>query len=155
MAKRRKKHNFGSRQVMVTRAALRQHNLAVVKAGGQHGLLDWKQIRPAHSDIIINLLSMQRHHWTLYLSVFCKSWNGDWYSSSEEISPKGQYRRGQVETLARRYMRKLKDRANPNEVFGVGWIALPYQHVMDEDQAGAVFEAAGAWKVPDMTALDN
>lgn len=147
MSKRRP-NNARARVGRALGAMLRTNHVAVVNIDpiGWQGMVNWKnckRIPPGRQ--IADAVCDFAHHWTIYLSGFCVDQTGLRYFKSAEIAPQGIYLADHLCDVIEEHYRALLDTCNPKHLVGSGWIAIPNDVSLDEEQAARIFEAAGAW----------
>lgn len=75
----------------------------------------------------------------------CQKPNGEQYCKSVEVAPQGNYLASHLTDVIEATYTELRTQANPNHLVASGWIAIPTDTTLDEQQAAKVFAAAGAW----------
>lgn len=103
-------------------------------------------IRPAQPGRrIADAVCDYAHHWTIYLAGLCIDQNGQRYYKAQEIAPQGIYKAEHLTDVIEQTYRAQLATCNPQHLVASGWIAIPDDVSMTEQQAAAVFEACGAW----------
>ena len=148
MSKKRKPHNLQARIARSCRSLLATNHVAVVNIdpSGRQGMVNWancKSIPPGQriADAVCDI----PHRWTIYLSVMCDAGAGGQYCKSVEIAPQGQYLAAHLTDVIEAAYLDLKAECNPNHVAASGWIAIPADVSLTEEQAARVFNACGVW----------
>lgn len=143
----RKKHNMKARMERVQRALVANNHAAVVNLhpSGLQILINLKNCRQITSRTVVDAVCDIAHHWTIYISVMCEKPDGMQYNKSEEFAPQGHYRAEHITEVIEASYLDLRSRCNPNHIRAAGWIAIPSDMSLDEDQAGKIFAAVGAW----------
>ncbi|MNB99172.1 hypothetical protein D3C75_464400 [compost metagenome] len=85
------------------------------------------------------------HRWTIYLSVQCRDQRGHRYTKSVEVAPQGNYLAAHLEDVIEETYKDLVAESNPNHRVASGWIAIPAEISLTEEQAAQVFDAVGVW----------
>ena len=85
------------------------------------------------------------HQWVIYIGALWVDRKGDRYLKSVEVAPVARYKSESLADVIDHHYRALISECNATHVRGSGWIALPYAIELSEEQAYAVFEAAGGW----------
>ena len=85
------------------------------------------------------------HRWTIYVSVQCRDQRGHRYTKSIEVAPQGNYLAAHLEDVIEDTYKDLVAESNPNHRVASGWIAIPAQTSLTEEQAARVFDAVGVW----------
>lgn len=144
---KRKPHNFRARMDRACRALLSSNHVAVVNIdpSGQQTLMNWNSCKQIRSRQIVDAVCDIAHRWTIYLSVMCQKPNGEQYCKSVEVAPQGNYLASHLTDVIEATYTELRTQANPNHLVASGWIAIPTDTTLDEQQAAKVFAAAGAW----------
>jgi hypothetical protein len=146
--RKRQKNNTRTRVARALGALLRTNHVAVVNIEPRswQGMVNWKnckRIPPGRQ--LADAVCDYAHNWTIYLSGFCIDQNGLRYFKSAEIAPQGIYLADHLSEVIEEHYRALLDTCNPKHLVGSGWIAIPNDISLDEEQAAKVFEAVGAW----------
>lgn len=144
----RKKNNMRARIARSTGAILRTNHVAVVNIdpSGKQGMINWKtlaNIRP--SKVIADSICDYPHRWSIYLCGMCIDSNGNRYYKAEEVSPQGIYLAEHLEDVIEQTYKALIETCNRTQLVASGWIAIPDDVSLDEEQAARIFEAVGAW----------
>ncbi|OLS61552.1 hypothetical protein [Pseudomonas putida] len=144
---KRKPHNLRVRIERSCRALLATNHVAAVNIdpSGQQILMNWKSCKQIRSRQIVDAICDIAHRWTIYLSVMCQKPNGEQYCKSMEVAPQGNYLASHLTDVIEATYTELRTQANPNHLVASGWIAIPTDTTLDEQQAAKVFAAAGAW----------
>ncbi|MFK0090681.1 hypothetical protein ACIQUS_25745 [Pseudomonas sp. NPDC090755] len=145
---KRKPHNLRARIERSCRALLATNHVAVVNIdpSGQQVLVNWKTCKQIRSRQIVDAVCDIPHRWTIYLSVMCQKPNGEQYCKSVEVAPQGNYLASHLTDAIEATYTELRAQCNQIHVVASGWIAIPADLTLEETQAGAVFEAVGAWR---------
>lgn len=146
----RKSHNMQKRMATASASLLRQNGVCVVNIdpANRQGLMSWKSLKNVrHSPTMANAVCDYAHQWVIYIGAFCIDQNGDRYLKSVEVAPVARYKSESLADVIDHHYRALISECNATQVRGSGWIALPYAIEMSEEQAYAVFEAAGGWNL--------
>ena len=85
------------------------------------------------------------HRWTIYVSVQCRDQRGHRYTKSVEVAPQGNYLAAHLEDVIEDTYKALVAESNPNHRVASGWIAIPAEISLTEEQAAQVFDAVGVW----------
>ena len=144
----RKTHNMQKRMATASASLLRQNGVCVVNIdpANRQGLMSWKSLKNVRrSPTMANAVCDYAHQWVIYIGAFCIDQNGDRYLKSVEVAPVARYKSESLTDVIDHHYRALISECNATQVRGSGWIALPYAIEMSEEQAYAVFEAAGGW----------
>lgn len=144
----RKAHNMQKRMTTSLASLLRQHGVCVVSIdpANRQGLMSWKSHKNVrHSQVMANAVCDYAHQWVIYIGAFCVDQKGDRYLKSVEVAPVARYKSSSLEEVIEHHYRELVSECNATHVVGSGWIALPYAIELSEEQAYAVFDAAGGW----------
>lgn len=117
-----------------------------IDPSGRQGMVNWvncKSIPPGQriADAVCDI----PHRWTIYLSVMCDAGAGGQYCKSVEIAPQGNYLAAHLTDVIEATYLDLKAECNPNHVVASGWIAIPADVSLTEEQAARVFNACGVW----------
>jgi hypothetical protein len=144
---KRKPNNGFVRAERSCRALLRTNHVAVVNIdpSGTQIMANWKSCRQIRSLAIANALFDFSYHWTIYLSAMCRDERGVEYVKSVEISPEGIYKVERLTDAIEHYYLELRNSCNPNHLVASGWIAIPAEISLTEEQAARVFDAVGVW----------
>ena len=145
---KRKPNNSRARLERSLRAVLSSHHVSVVQIDpqGKQGLMNWKNCKSIpHGQRVADAVCDLAHRWTIYLSAFCIDQRGERYLKSTEIAPHGNYLAAHITDVLEEHYRALIATCNPMHVIGSGWVAIPTNVSLTEEQAAAVFKAAGAW----------
>ena len=148
MSRRRKPNNPHARVERFSRAILRQFRVAVVNIdpSGRQGMVNWKNCKNIPpSRRIADAVCDYAHHWTIYLAGLCIDQHGQRYYKALEIAPQGIYKTEHLTEVIEQTYRAQLATCNPQHLVASGWIAIPDDVSMTEQQAAAVFEACGAW----------
>lgn len=145
---KRKPNNMRARVERSCRALLSTNHVAVVNIdpSGRQGMINWKNcknIPPGQrlADAVCDF----PHRWTIYVSVQCRDQRGHRYTKSVEIAPLGNYLAAHIEDVIEETYKDLVAESNPNHRVASGWIAIPAEVSLTEEQAARVFDAVGAW----------
>lgn len=144
----RKPHNMHKRMATASASLLRQHGVCVVNIdpANRQGLMSWKSLKNVrHSRVMANAVCDYAHAWVIYIGAFCVSPSGERYLKSVEIAPVGRYKSDALADVIEHHYRALIKECNATHVKGSGWIANPCDVSLTEEQAFAVFDAAGGW----------
>lgn len=145
---KRKPNNPRKRVEVSSKAILRSNHIAVVNVdpSGRQGMVNWKTAKniPPGRQVATAICDIA-HRWTIYFAGLCVDGNGDRYMKSSEVAPQGLYMAHHLEDVIESFYRELLDTCNKSQLVASGWIALPYEAELTEEQAFAVFEAVGAW----------
>lgn len=145
---KRKPHNMQKRMTAASASLLRQHGVCVVNIdpANRQGLMSRKSLKNVrHSQAMANAVCDYAHQWVIYIGAFCIYQNGDRYLKSVEVAPVARYKSSSLDEVIEHHYRELVSECNATHVVGSGWIALPYAIELSEEQAYAVFDAAGGW----------
>ena len=117
-----------------------------IDPSGRQGMVNWvncKSIPPGQriADAVCDI----PHRWTIYLSVMCDAGAGGQYCKSVEIAPQGNYLAAHLTDVIEATYLDLKAECHPNHVVASGWIAIPADVSLTEEQAARVFNACGVW----------
>ncbi|WP_085631504.1 hypothetical protein [Pseudomonas sp. R16(2017)] len=145
---KRKPHNMRARLERSCRALLSTNHVAVVNIdpSGRQGMVNWvncKNIPPGQQ--IANAVCDIPHRWTIYLCVQCRDQRGHRYTKSVEVAPQGNYLAAHLEDVIEDTYKDLIAESNPNHRVASGWIAIPAEVSLTEEQAARVFDAVGVW----------
>lgn len=145
---KRKPHNIRARMERSCRSLLSTNHVAVVNIdpSGRQGMINWancKSIPPGQrlADAVCDI----PHRRTIYLSVMCDAGAGGQYCKSVEIAPQGNYLAEHLTDAIELTYKDLIAECNPNHVVASGWIAIPADVSLTEQQAARVFNAVGVW----------
>ena len=146
---KRKPHNMRVRMERSLRSLLTTNHVAVVniEPSGRQGVINWancKSIPPGQR--IANAVCDIPHRWTIYLSALCDAGSGGQYCKSVEIAPQGNYLAEHLTDAIEASYKDLIAECNPNHLVASGWIAIPADVSLTEQQAARVFSAVGAWE---------
>ena len=75
----------------------------------------------------------------------CDAGAGGQYCKSVEVAPLGQYLAEHLTDVIESTYKDLIAECNPNHVVASGWIAIPTDVSLTEQQAARVFNAVGVW----------
>lgn len=144
----RKPNNSRKRLEASCRAILRTNHVAVVNIdpSNRQGMVNWKSaknIPPGRK--VAEAICDIAHRWTICFAGLCVDQHGHRYMKSSEVAPQGVYMASHLEDVIDSCYRDLLATCNPNQLVGSGWIALPYEVSLTEEQAFAVFETVGGW----------
>lgn len=145
---KRKPHNPKARLERFSRSVLRQNHVAVVNIdpAGKQGLMNWRNCKSiAKGRHIADAICDIAHYWTIYVAALCVDQFGKQYMKSVEVAPQGMYLSGHLTDVIDTTYRDLVKGCNQQHVVASGWIAIPDQVSLEEEQAARIFEAAGAW----------
>jgi len=145
---KRKPNNMRARIERSCRALLSTNHVAVVNIdpSGRQGMINWKNcknIPPGQrlADAVCDF----PHRWTIYVSVQCRDQRGHRYTKSVEVAPQGNYLAAHLEDVIEETYKDLVAESNPNHRVASGWIAIPAEVSLTEEQAARVFDAVGVW----------
>lgn len=145
---KRKAHSMHKRMHASLGAVLRTNYVAVVhlEPSKRQQLVHWKNgKRITYAPKIIDALCDYTHIWTIYFAGFCIPQVGDPYVKGVEIVLPCRYLIDNLDEAMREQAERHLDTCNPKHLVGSGWIAIPNDVSLDEEQAARIFEAAGAW----------
>lgn len=147
---RRKPNNNRARLERTLRAILSSNHVAVVNidVSGRHwqGMVNWKlakRIPPGRR--VADALCDIPHRWTIYLASLCVDQAGNRYMKSQEVAPNGVYLAEHLTDVIETCYRAQVDGCNPRQLVASGWIAIPCQVSLTEEQAYRIFDLVGAW----------
>lgn len=145
---KRKPNNMRARMERSLRAILRTNNVAVIciEQTERQGLINWKTCKSiAPSQQVADAVCDIAHRWTIYVGVMCQKPDGSQYLRSEEFAPQGNYLSRHLNELIGDHHDQALAGANPNHVVSSGWIAVPNDVSIPEEQAAKLFAAVGGW----------
>jgi hypothetical protein len=144
---KRKAHNLRARIERSCRAILSTNHICVVNIdpSGRQWMFNWKNCRVIRSRQIVDAIFDVSHRWTIYISCMCVRQDGSEYLKSVEIAPIGMYLASQITEAIEHHYTELRDSCNAKHLVAYGWIAIPSEVSLDEEQAAKIFTAAGAW----------
>lgn len=143
--RKRKKFNPLKQAEALARARLKNTAIGCVPAQGpcQFLSLTSSKLIPMTQDTF-QLISNIRHKWTVFIAVFGIDDFGKPYMKSEEIEVTDpQFQKDMVNTLNKHH-KTLIDGFNRKHLLSVGWLATPYKHIWNEDQAYKLLTQLGA-----------
>ncbi|MGN2430297.1 hypothetical protein [Pseudomonas syringae] len=145
--KRRKQNNCFARAERSCRALLSTNHVAVVNIdpSGLQIMVNWKSHKQIRTLTIANALFDFSYRWAIYISAMCRDERGAEYVKSVEISPEGLHKVDRLTDAVEHYYLELRGTCNQNHLVASGWIAIPAEVSLDEEQAAQLFYAAGAW----------
>lgn len=146
---KRKPNNVAERVRRASRALLRSNHCAIVNLdpSGWQGMINYKNLKRIPPGVAIaNAVCDIAHHWTIYLSALCIDQTGKRYIKSVEIAPQGLYKAETLTEVIEQTYRALVDEQNPAHLVASGWVAIPAEVSLDEEQAARIFEVCGAWQ---------
>ncbi|MDF9773693.1 hypothetical protein [Pseudomonas baetica] len=146
--KKRKPNNMRTRIERSSRALLNANHAAVVHIDpcGRQGMINRKSctsIPPGQR--MAEAVCDFAHRWTIYVSVQCRDPRGYRYTKSVEVAPQGNYLAAHLEDVIEETYKALIANSNPNHRVASGWIAIPAEVSLTEEQAARVFDAVGVW----------
>ncbi|UVM07581.1 hypothetical protein [Pseudomonas laurylsulfatiphila] len=146
--KKRKPNSMRTRIERVSRALLNANHVAVVHIdpSGRQGMINrksCKSIPPGQR--MAEAVCDFAHRWTIYVSVQCRDQLGHRYTKSVEVAPQGNYLAAHLEGVIEETYKELVAESNPNHRLASGWIAIPTEVSLTEEQAARVFDAVGVW----------
>ena len=129
---KRKSHNMRTRMGRALGAILRSNAVAVVNLdpSGRQGMVNWRNCK--------SILPGRR-----IADAVCDY--AQRYYKAQEIAPQGIYKAEHLTDVIEQTYRAQLATCNPQHLVASGWIAIPDDVSMTEQQAAAVFEACGAW----------
>lgn len=162
------------------RAMLKNHNVAMLSAGGKTGLVDWKSVRDiVPSPMVVSAFQDYAHFWTVYGLVWSRDFDGKNRLNDREFhipeqrmfrqlqnhhKCKGchvcdgialddyEARTGPIQPL----LDELVDSCNKAYVLGSGWLAVPrHGPNITTKQLFALVEASGVWATSQETAYEK
>ena len=144
---KRKPHNPRVRLERSCRALLNTNHVAVVNINpsGRQGLINWKNCKNITGRNVVDAVCDIPHRWIIYVSAMCQDHIGVQYIKSVEIAPQGTYLAEHLTDAIEATYASLLRECNPKHVVAFGWIAIPSDMSLAEDQAARVFDAVGAW----------
>lgn len=120
-----------------------------IDPSGWQGMVNWKAAkRIASGRRVADALCDIPHHWTIYVAGLCVDQLGNRYMKSQEVTPNGIYLASHLTDVIETCYRDLLDGCNLTHLVASGWIAIPCQVSLTEEQADRVFEVVGAWNQP-------
>ncbi len=146
--KKRKPNNMRARMERVSRAELKVNNVAVIHIdpSGRQGMINWKTCRSIPTgQRMAEAVCDIAHRWTIYASVQCRDQRGHRYTKSVEVAPQGNYLAAHLEDVIEDTYKTLVAESNPNHRVASGWIAIPAEVSLIEEQAARMFDAVGVW----------
>jgi hypothetical protein len=146
--KKRKPNNMRTRKERLSRAELKANNVAVIHIdpSGRQGMINWKSCRSIPpGQRMAEAVCDIAHRWTIYISVQCRDQNGHRYTKSVEVAPQGNYLAAHLEDVIEDTYKALVAESNPNHRVASGWIAIPAEISLTEEQAARMFDAMGVW----------
>lgn len=145
--KKRKPNNMRARVERSCRALLRTNQVCIVSIdpSGKQGMYHATSARRIQSHQIGSAIYEIAHQWTIYLSCMCRGQDGEEYLKSVEVSPDGIHLAPNLSDVIEHFYVELRKSCNATHMVASGWIAVPYQVELKEDQAAKLFKAAGAW----------
>lgn len=146
--KRRKPNNMRTRLERASRALLNAHYVAVVHIdpSGRQGMINMKNCKSIPpGQRMAEAVCDFAHRWTIYVSVQCRDQRGHRYTKSVEVAPQGNYLAAHLENVIEETYKELVAESNPNHRLASGWIAIPAEVSLTEEQAARVFDAVGVW----------
>jgi hypothetical protein len=146
--KKRKPNNMRTRIERASRALLNANQIAVVHIdpSGRQAMINRKscdRIPPGRR--MAEAVCDFAHRWTIYVSVQCRDQRGNHYTKSVEVAPQGNYLAAHLEDVIEETYKDLVAESNPNHRFASGWIAIPAEVSLTEEQAARMFDAVGVW----------
>ena len=146
--KKRKPNNMRTRIERANRALLNANHVAVVHIdpSGRQGMINrksCKSIPPGRrmAEAVCDIA----YRWTIYVSVQCCDQRGRRYTKSIEVAPQGNYLAAHLEDVIEDTYKALVAESNPNHRVASGWIAIPAEISLTEEQAARIFGAVGVW----------
>jgi len=110
------------------------------------GMINWKSCKSIPpGQRLADAVCDFAHRWTIYLSVQCRDQRGHRYTKSVEVAPQGNYLAAHLEDVIEETYKDLVADSNPNHRIASGWIAIPAEISLTEEQAARVFDAVGVW----------
>lgn len=146
--KKRKPHNRTARFERACGAILRTNHVAIVQIDPRdwQGLVNWKLLkRIAGSQAVADALCDIPHRWTIYVAGLCVDQSGNRYMKSFEAVPDGTYKAEHLTEVLEACLQEQVASCNPTHLVGSGWIAIPAQVSLAEEQAFQIFDLVGAW----------
>jgi hypothetical protein len=146
--KKRKPNNMRIRIERACRTLLNTNHVAVVNIdpSGLQGMINWKNCKNIPpSQRLADAVCDFAHRWTIYLSVQCRDQRGHRYTKSVEVAPQGNYLAAHLEDVIEETYKGLVAESNPNHRVASGWIAIPAEISLTEEQAARVFDAVDVW----------
>lgn len=145
----RKKNNSRARLGRSLGAILRTNHVAVIniEPSGKQGMINWrncKSIPPSQK--IADAVCELAHRWTIYVAGMCQDQSGQRYYKAQEIAPQGLHLAAHLADLIEDEHKALIATCNPMHLVASGWIAIPNEVSLEEDQAAKLFTAVGAWE---------
>ncbi|WP_223533081.1 hypothetical protein [Pseudomonas sp. BF-R-30] len=146
--KKRKPNNMRTRIERSSRALLNANHVSVVHIdpSGNQGMVNrksCKSIPPGQR--MAEAVCDFAHRWTIYVSVQCRDQRGHRYTKSVEVAPQGNYLAAHLEGVIEETYKALVAESNPNQRVASGWIAVPAEISLTEEQAARIFDAVGVW----------
>jgi hypothetical protein len=146
--KKRKPNNMRTRIERTSRALLNANHVAVVHIdpSGRQGMINrktCKSIPPGQR--MAEAVCDFAYRWTIYVSVQCRDQRGHRYTKSVEVAPQGNYLATHLEDVIEDTYKTLVAESNPNHRVASGWIAIPAEISLTEEQAAQVFDAMCVW----------
>ncbi|KRA95844.1 hypothetical protein ASD91_05235 [Pseudomonas sp. Root68] len=146
--KKRKPNNMRSRRERASRALLNANHVAVVHIdpSGLQGMMNWKNYKSIPpGQRMAEAVCDFAHRWTIYVSVQCRDQRGHRYTKSVEVAPQGNYLAAHLEGVIEETYKALVAESNPNQRVASGWIAVPAEISLTEEQAARIFDVVGVW----------
>lgn len=137
-----------ARMERVSRAKLKINHVAVIHIdpSGRQGMINWKTCRSIPpGQLMAEAVCDVTHRWTIYVSVQCRDHSGHCYTKSVEVAPQGNYLAAHLEDVIEGTYTPLVADSNPNHRVASGWIAIPAEVSLTEEQAARIFDAVGVW----------
>ncbi|QHF03289.1 hypothetical protein N015_13085 [Pseudomonas asturiensis] len=148
MSKVRKRYNPREVLARSCRALLKTNHAAVANVAPPdiQIMINWKTCKQIRSLPVANALCDIPHRWTVYIAVFCQEPSGAQYSKATEFTTSGMHLVASLEHLMIEKHAELCTSANQKHVIGSGWLAIPDEVSLTEEQANAAFAAMGVWQ---------
>lgn len=150
---KRKPNNPRHRVERSLRSLLKSNHVAVVciETTDRQGLINWRSAKSiAPSQAIADAVCEIAHRWTILVGVMCQAPDGSQYLRCEEARPQGVYKSEHLSDVIAKVHDDFLAGANPNQVVNSGWLAVPDDVEITEEQAAKVFAAVGGWMNEDV-----
>ena len=143
MATKRKNHNLTKRVNRSSQLIVKQHNIAVLYSYNDQqrsSLINIKRgngIKP--TPLLIKTVSEVPFKWTVFIAGLCLDETGTKYMKCEEIQAKEFYCQYDLaDYLSERHSELLRG-CNNKHLINAMWLACPYEHSSNEEEAFKLF----------------
>lgn len=129
------------------RALLGPNHVSVISIdpSGIQLMINWKNGKQIRSKLVADALCDIAHRWTMHIAGICLKDDGTEYIKMTTFTPDGVHRVETLSDVVEHFYGEVKSECNPNQLVGMGWLAVPGTAEVSDEQFSALLSSLGAW----------